>query len=205
MGYTDTDDADDLLAMYARAGTNIEDRNHPFRNSWLTGHKTFKDERLNSCCEILLDDSQPPKRQIKEKKMTEHLIDALQTNFTTVKVKYTEKDRQLYTFKVSKDLTLDVGDLVLIQNNTDTFYRTVEVVKVDDVSDIDYNAPFDYKWVVSKVDLKSFKTLLKQEQTLLAEIEIIKKRNKRAEVLSNAGLSQIDIDHLLIIGTSIDK
>jgi hypothetical protein len=133
-----------------------------------------------------------------EKKMTDHLIEAIQTNYTTVRVKY-DKNGVLYTFKVLRDLILEPGDLVLIES-TRGFFRTVEVVSVDKNPDIDYEAPFEYKWIVSKVDLSDYQNIKQREQQILDKIEFLKRQQKQQSVIDASGLLGVHISNLQMLG-----
>lgn len=86
-----------------------------------------------------------------------HLASLLQTDFTTVKVRFRDgNNTRLYTYKVPNDLQVQVDDMLVV----DAHYSGVCIVDVKEVHErpqIDPDANFDYKWVVGKVDLESYR------------------------------------------------
>ncbi len=132
-------------------------------------------------------------------KNVDHLIDAIQNNYRTIKVKY-ESSNTTYTFKVSNDIEVEIGDFVLVQSANNQYYRTVEVVSIDNEIDINFEADFKYKWVVSNVDFTKYNKQIDNEKILLSKIEDLRRRQRRQVVLQESGLTAIDLSNLQQLG-----
>lgn len=132
-------------------------------------------------------------------KNVDHLIDAIQNNYRTIKVKY-ESNGATYTFKVSNDIEVEVGDFVLVQSANNQYYRTVEVVSIDNEIDINFEADFKYKWVVSNVDFTKYNKQIDNEKILVSKIEDLRRRQQRQLVLQESGLTAVDLSNLQQLG-----
>lgn len=94
-----------------------------------------------------------------------------------------------YIYKVSKELAaqLTKGDRVIIPGSDDNFI-VGKVWQVHPESQIDYDAPYEYKWVVQKVDTEGYYNHMRNEanfRVALAEAEKAKQRDAiRASVLA---------------------
>ena len=132
--------------------------------------------------------------------MSKHIIEALQSNYTTVKVTYVDRG-QRYTFKVTNELasTLVVGDLVLVES-TQGYLRSVRVESIDAFPDINFKASFAYKWVIQKLDLSEYHMLLAQEGHLVLELEKVQRQQAKEKILFNTGISGAELNRLYDMG-----
>lgn len=97
-----------------------------------------------------------------------HIISLLQGVYTTVDVRFGQPGSKLYTYKTR--LSLKKGDYVIVcARNT---YEVVEVVSVHHTPKIDYEAAFDYKWVVQKLDTRSYDKIVQEESELQSHLDI---------------------------------
>ena len=113
------------------------------------------------------------------------LISLLQTNYTTVGVRFYQS-RQTYTYKALLSLELREGDLVVVHTSIKG-YSVADVVQVYKTPKIDVIIEH-YKWVVQRVDLSLYSEILaKEEQAIetLREIEEIKQRKEVVDSFTN--------------------
>jgi hypothetical protein len=88
-----------------------------------------------------------------------------------------------YTFK-TLDPNIAVGDLVVVPTDTRYNFTVVKVVEVD--VDVDLDDSVQLKWIVDKVDIPAYESLLKQEEATcqkLRSAELLDKRKKMREKL----------------------
>jgi len=117
------------------------------------------------------------------------MLTLLQSGFKTVEVCYNTssdsmnlRNNRFYTFKTN--LNLKVEDLVIVEGSG--CFKTVRVVVVHDEPQIDLDADFDYKWVVSKLDLTAYNEIVEGEKAalkLLTNMERDKVRKAAQEQL----------------------
>lgn len=138
-----------------------------------------------------------------------HLLSLLQEGFTTVHVQFPsemthpqvrdannglqrrsralsqlageeECSGKAYTYKARLEDKLQVGDYVVVDTPREGF-KIVRVVGVDPSPVIDVNSPFEYKWVVQKIDTTTYDAIQANEQNFknaLVEIERVKAREQ---------------------------
>lgn len=102
-----------------------------------------------------------------------HLYTLLDTTHTTIKVVFgkvartklpvkqpaaapwtggdKESEPESWTYKVRKDMGIQVDDAVIVDSPSNGL-QIVRVVAVHDTPQIDLDAPFEYKWVIQKID-----------------------------------------------------
>lgn len=107
------------------------------------------------------------------------LLDLLQTNFTTVHVGLGNAS---YTYKAHKSLELKAGDEVVVDTPRGT--KVAAVLHVDETPQIDANAPFEYKWIVCKVDRTAYEQQLKEDREFLDSLDKVE-RMREAETRLN--------------------
>jgi hypothetical protein len=78
-----------------------------------------------------------------------------------------------YSYKVPLDFGLKAGDIAVVLVGAD--YRCVSVLFVDETPQIDVDAPFEMKWIVSKVDTARHAEQTARESAFLAEYEKTKR------------------------------
>lgn len=113
-----------------------------------------------------------------------HIIALMRDNYYTVEITYGLGDvrnpaERTYTFKVAKELTLNVGDAVVLpadSNNKPYTIGYVSVVHAD--GELDFALDVDFKWIVSKVDTTVFDRIGAEEAELRAAIV----RGRKAQV-----------------------
>lgn len=86
-----------------------------------------------------------------------------------------------YTYKT--ELDLEVGDEVVVDSPS-TGMTVVYVSQIHDLPQLDTQAPFQYKWVVSKVDRAGYDTRLETEADLEKEFAVIKHKQQRLNALN---------------------
>lgn len=111
--------------------------------------------------------AQPVKEQIMNKM---HLLALLQTGYTTVQVCFDDNGKgQTYTYKAPTKMDIAVGDMLVVPAR-DTF-SLGWVKAVDKLPKIDVKAPFEYRWVVQKVDTSAFTDQTEREAQALEQLE----------------------------------
>jgi hypothetical protein len=83
-----------------------------------------------------------------------------------------------YCYKVPKSWDLQAGDHAVVIGRNGCL-AVVLVTRVDALPDIDVDADFNYKWLVSKVDLTEHDALVEREKSFsdtMLEIERVKQR-----------------------------
>ena len=88
-----------------------------------------------------------------------------------------------YTFK-TLDQTIKVGDLVIVPTDTRFNFTVNKVIDVD--VEVDFDAPFAFKWIVAKFDIENYENILSMEA---AAIDVIKKgelRKRREDIKKNS-------------------
>ena len=108
---------------------------------------------------------------VKEASMNKmHLLALLQTGYTTVHVCFDEKCKgQTYIYKVPTKMAVVAGDMLVVPAR-DTF-NLAWVKSVDKAPKIDVKAPFEYKWVVQKVDKAGYTDQTEREAQALDQLE----------------------------------
>ena len=93
-----------------------------------------------------------------------------------------------YTYKVPKSLTLTLGDKLLVctDNNLD-YVRALRVVKVTSINrepEIEEDSPFDYKWIVGKLDdvLAGYKEQLEKDNNLKRAVHKLEQALERVSL-----------------------
>ena len=100
-----------------------------------------------------------------------------------------------YTFKAHKSLELKDGDRAIVAASG--ALTVVTVIQVDEEPDIDWDAEFDYKWIVQKIDFTLYQALLERDANFRKKLEKVEVANKREQVLAAFGLTGADLKPLL--------
>ena len=115
-----------------------------------------------------------------------HMISLLQSNYTTVKVRFlngrggtSEKD---YTYKVPLDAGIQAEDYVVVETST-TGYAIAQVVKVDDSPDINLDAPYPYSWIVQKINLDPYYERREREQRINKQLFKLEQRKQQMNMV----------------------
>jgi hypothetical protein len=103
-----------------------------------------------------------------------HLVSLIDGEYTTVAVRF-DAASKLYTYKTR--LKLQRNDWVIVSVND--VLKVVQVVQVHATPQIDFEAKFDYKWVVQKVDMSDYNTTLAAEAKLVEHIDAMERLHKR--------------------------
>ena len=109
-----------------------------------------------------------------------HLAALLAQGFTTVHVQYNEREIKNYVYKAP--LGVKVGDKVVV-DSTRNGLTVASVVLVDDTPKIDVTAEFNYKWIVSVVDMSAYHAQIAKEAEFLAALEQVEQAKTREESL----------------------
>jgi hypothetical protein len=108
-----------------------------------------------------------------------HIISLMQGAYTTVDVRF-EPYGKLYTYKTR--ITLTKGDWAVVKVNA--FYKTVEVVYVHSAPKIDFDAAFEYKWIVCKVQTEAYDKIVQEEAELQDRLDTLDRLEKRQSLLN---------------------
>ncbi len=123
-----------------------------------------------------------------------HLITLLQKNYTTCKVKF-EGTAKSYTYKVSLDENLQVGDFVVVDAN-DLLSAGV-ITEVHETAQIDFKAPYAYKWIVQKIDMARYKEQVRKEEEVVEMLKVEQRRKEQEEALNKLLGSNINREELM--------
>lgn len=136
--------------------------------------------------------------------MSQTNIHLLQQNYTTVSAVYLN-DMEIeeilslaqgeiisdyyreYTFKANLDLQLEVGDFAIVHSRNTL--QVVQITKIDVQPNLDFNASFQYKWVIDKVNIQAFKQRMqeqKQLEMLLKQLDYVEQQHQLVERLEQA-------------------
>jgi len=78
--------------------------------------------------------------------------------WTTCSVSYNASDSRKYTFKVERSLGIVPGDYAIVRGNS-VWPKIVKVEEIHPESQATPNAPFKYKWVVGRLDVKDIEAV----------------------------------------------
>ncbi len=139
-----------------------------------------------------------------------HLYSLLDTTFTTIHVvfsnavpaantgravrpnearsplRYVEDDAPAdsYVYKSPLDANVSVGDHVVVFTPREGL-RIAKVVQVDAAPVIDVDAPFDYRWIVQRIDKEAYQERVDREERFSATMLEVE-RTKQREALVNS-------------------
>lgn len=91
--------------------------------------------------------------------------------------------QRAYVYKCHNSMVVEQGQQAVVM--TDGGMRIVTVVKVDDFADIDLNADYDYKWVVSVIDTTVYDDLLDKEAKFNRLVTEARRTKVREETLAS--------------------
>lgn len=104
-----------------------------------------------------------------------HLLTLMQKDFTTVQVSIPNEKGRPYTYKAALSMDLKVMDKVVIYGGERLTCGTV--TKVDKEPQVDFDAPYDLKWVVQKIDLAPYEEQVVREVAALAALNKRRREN----------------------------
>jgi hypothetical protein len=111
-----------------------------------------------------------------------HLIALLQTGYTTVNVTFAaDNSGQSYTYKAPTKMGVAVGDMPVVPARK--AFAIVWVKSVDASPKINVEAPFEYKWVVQKVDMTAYVDQTERERQAAEAIEEAQRLKAQREAL----------------------
>lgn len=107
-------------------------------------------------------------------------------SFVFVKCRFASSPK-LYTYKTT--LSVLPGDLVIVHTNDE--FKSVEVVEVSTTQpELD---SFDYKWIVSKLDLTHYYEVTTKENNVKKALLHAEAKSKEAEMLSKIPRDTIEL------------
>lgn len=143
--------------------------------------------------------SQPKRNPHKEKAMNipkqAHLLALLQSDMTTINVRFPDDNGRSYTYKCTLaqaealrlDLTADRDPWVVVPGSDKRHALAVAlVVTVDDEAQIDLDASYEYKWIVDIVNTRAYEACMLRERKakdVLRNAERMKQREKLMELV----------------------
>lgn len=139
-----------------------------------------------------------------------HLYTLLDTTYTTIKVVFGKvahtkprqgmeinlssgefrvgeldaKQPQSWTYKVRKDSGIKVDDAVIVESPQNGL-QIVRVVEVHDTPQIDLDAPFEYKWIIQRVDRTEHDEQVAKERQFNDTMLEVERTRIREETLNN--------------------
>lgn len=131
-----------------------------------------------------------------------HLYTLLDTTYTTIKVVFGKvartkpssqrdpmeeldrKDPQSFTYKIRKDSGVKVDDAVIVESPQNGL-QIVRVVEVHDTPQIDLDAPFEYKWIIQRVDRTEHDEQVAKERQFNDTMLEVERTRIREETLNN--------------------
>lgn len=88
-----------------------------------------------------------------------------------------------YTYKALASENVEAGDSVVVLTPREGYkIATVQEVKTSDF--IDLSVPFDYKWIIQKVDTTNYKAIEEREAKLRQVLASAQLRKQREELLA---------------------
>ena len=118
-----------------------------------------------------------------------------------------------YSYKVPKDLKLQVGDIVVVPSGDSIAFARVEIV--DELPSLDFSKDVTYKWIISKIDFAQYNELVKAEAEFSRKMEAVQRmrvqqeaiNTMRAQLLSNSDpvSAAMFADALKCIGATVPE
>ena len=131
------------------------------------------------------------------------LLNLLADNFNTIGVRFKTSQGlspKEYTYKAPKHWEFVEGDEVVVNSPIDGNVVTV-VTRVDEVPKLHIDSPFQYKWVVCKVNMDAYNSFKEKEDALKEEVEKLQHKAKReralSELMDSLGLDKKGVEKLL--------
>jgi hypothetical protein len=118
---------------------------------------------------------------------TNHLISLLQEDYTTVKVRFSQDNSKtfnspkLYTYKTREKFSVDDYAVVMVAGHL----QIVKVEEVDDCIDLDFDSGIEYRWIVQRIDLANYETLMEQEKEVSDLIRKAENKQKLKQLREN--------------------
>jgi hypothetical protein len=113
-----------------------------------------------------------------------HILSLIQNDYTTIQVVFDEGGKQ-YTYKALLKDAIAVDDLIIVPSQYKFGAAVAKVVAVHDTAEIDTSVNYDYKWIIGKVDMTRYNTILEVEQRFEKTIRELHKRQARRQVLDS--------------------
>jgi hypothetical protein len=116
---------------------------------------------------------------------------ALAAGVQTVKVSFSSDSARSYTYKVPQGLALDVGTKVYVSAKGSL--RIATVVEVDEETDLNVDAGYDYAWVQQVVDHSLAQAAEQREDTLVDLLKRRQRANAAQQALAALGCTADDL------------
>lgn len=133
-----------------------------------------------------------------------HLYTLLDSTYTTIKVVFGKvarskpplkmergeialnetSEQSAFTYKVRKDSGIKVDDAVIVESPQNGL-QIVRVVEVHDTPQIDLDAPFEYKWIIQRVDRTEHDEQVAKERQFNDTMLEVERTRIREETLNN--------------------
>lgn len=95
------------------------------------------------------------------------------------------------------DADLKVDDFVVVRTATRHGFTVARVSEID--FRVNFDSPQDYDWIVAKVDIDQYKSVVEQEKKVVERIGDAEENRKRAELSASLGLESIDLNDIDIV------
>ena len=115
-----------------------------------------------------------------------------------------EPQVQTYSYKVPKDMKLEVGDIVVVPSRDHIAFARVEVV--DTMPSLDFSSGDVYKWVIQRVDFTAYNELIKAEAEFsrrMVEVQRMKKQQEMVRTMRDQFLSESDPETARLFGEAL--
>lgn len=116
----------------------------------------------------------------------ENLLSMLDDCYT-IQARYNQGDTKTYTYKVPKQLELEVGDKVIV-NSPRNGFTVVTVAAIGNAEDMDLEAAFQYKWIAGRVDTEAYFAQVEADREKTAIVKELQRKAKlRAKIKELVG------------------
>lgn len=116
-----------------------------------------------------------------EKEMNNHVVELMLENFYTVGINF-KNSSKIYTYKVAKDIELEVEDLVIVETNSGMEIVTVQ--RVDEGMNIDLASDIKYKFIVQKIDLTKYQEMCDTDNNVASVLAQNAAQKQKEELLA---------------------
>jgi hypothetical protein len=110
-----------------------------------------------------------------------HSVELLTDDYYTIGVQFAGTD-QLYTYKVDKSITVEVGNFVVVKPRGK--FAVAEVLIVNEKNVIDFSATFTYEYIVQVVNSAKFDELNLRSTRIKEAIVEMQRRSMKKQLLS---------------------
>lgn len=132
-----------------------------------------------------------------------NLTSLISDNYKTIECSYDRtsvnpltpvRGEKMYTYKAPLDMDLQVGDAVIV--NPPQGFKVVIVTKIHDAPQINPDARYEYKWIVSKVDQTQYQTRMTNEALVREKLARLKRLQRVRDELMSLGITEDELEDM---------